>query len=226
VSIRASRTDTWLLGAFGLLAVLTGLLAGVDGRFAIAAALAVGFALAALANLTVALALFTFLGFVIVLPAFSGPMQDVIQVSLTIPLLLSWLAVISREGGSEKTFVEAHPAISLVMLMLVAWTGLSLVWAEDGGEALRSVFRYGLALFVMLIVFTAVRTQRDVTMILAALVAGAVGAAAYGFLNPPEAPGLDDRFSGTLDDPNYLAWRQSQRHRSGGERRSAPPPSV
>jgi O-antigen ligase len=206
MTLRIPRDEIWLLGAFGLLAAMTGLLAGIDGRLAIAGALAVAFLLVALADLTIALALFLFLGFVVTNPSFSGSTQDALKLALAIPLVLSWLAVVAREETSQKTFLGVHPAISLVMLMLVSWAALSILWADSGSEVFRSAVRYGLALILVLVAFTAVQTKRDLVIVMAAVVAGAVLAAAYGFLSPPAAdPGAQDRFTGTLGDPNYFA---------------------
>jgi O-antigen ligase len=206
VSIGAPRSDFLLLGACGLLAVLAGLLAGIDGRLAIAAALGIAFAYVAVTDLALGLALFTFLGFVVVVPNFAGETLSIIKLA-AVPLLLSWLALVSREGSSQRTFVGVHPAISLVMLLFIAWATLSYVWAEDQNVVLTSVFRYGLAVALVFVVFTAVQKERDVTLIVSAMVLGAVCAAAYGFLNPAATgvTGTEDRLAGTLGNANELA---------------------
>jgi O-antigen ligase len=205
VSIRAPRNDLWLLGGFGFLMILTGLLAGIDGRLAIAGALGIVFAYAAITNLAVGLALFTFLGFIVVVPNFAGQTLSIIKLA-AVPLLLSWLALVTREGSSRRTFVGVHPAISLVMLLFLAWALLSYVWAEDQTAVLNAVFRYGLAVTLLLVVFTAVQKERDAVMIVAAMVMGAVCAAFYGFLNPaPTRVGELERLSGTLGNANELA---------------------
>jgi putative inorganic carbon (HCO3(-)) transporter len=205
VSIGAPRSDFLLLGACGLLAILAGLLAGIDGRLAIAAALGIAFAYVAITDLSLGLALFTFLGFVVVVPNFAGETLSIIKLA-AVPLLLSWLALVSREGSSQRTFFGVHPAISLVMLLFIAWTTLSYVWAEDQNAVLNSVFRYGLAMILVFVVFTAVQKERDVKLIVGAMILGAVCAAAYGFLNPGGGvEGTQDRLSGTLGNANELA---------------------
>jgi O-antigen ligase len=205
VSIRAPQNEIWLLGGFGLLAMMTGLLAGIEPRLAIGLALGVVFAFAALTNLTLGLALFTFLGFVVVVPNFAGQTLSIIKLA-ALPLLFSWLALVTREGSSEKTFATVHPAVSLTMLLFVAWAVLSFAWAEDGGAVLSSVFRYALAVILVLVVYTAVQRERDVMFIVVALVLGAFCAGVYGLLNPPQAQfGQIQRVSGTLGNPNELA---------------------
>jgi O-antigen ligase len=205
VSIRAPRVETWLLAATGLLAGLMGLLAGVSGPLAIGAALAIAFTLVALADLAVGLAIFTFLGLIVVVPNFAGETLSVIKLA-ALPLLVSWFAVVTRQGSSERTFIGVHPAISLVMVLFLSWATLTYVWAEDGGEVLTSVFRYSLALTLVFVVYTAVRRERDVVLVVAAMLLGAVGAAIYGFLSPAETEfGQLERLSGTLGEANELA---------------------
>jgi len=204
VSIRAERSEIWLLGGFGFLMILTGLLAGIDGRLAIAGALGIAFAFTAVNNLAAGLALFTFLGFVVVVPNFAGNTLSILKLA-AVPLLLSWLALVTREG-SRKNFFAVHPGISLVMLLFIAWVAISAVWAEDANQVLVTTFRYGLAMILVFIVFTAVQKESHVTMIVAAMVVGAVCAALYGFLNPTPAEfGQVQRLSGTLGNPNELA---------------------
>lgn len=205
VSIRAPRSEIWLLGGFGLLATLTGLLAGVDPRLAIAGAFGIVFVFIALTNLAVGLALFTFLGFVVVLPNFAGQTLSVMKLA-ALPLLLSWLALVSRGGGVRKTFMEVHPAIFLTMFLFFGWALLSAAWAEDASAVMSSVFRYGLAMILVFVVYTAVQRERDLTMIVAAMVIGATFAAVYGLLHPaPVQYGQVQRLGGTLGNPNQLA---------------------
>lgn len=207
MTLRPVRTEAWLLGSAGVLAVLMGLLAGVDGRLAIAGALAIAFLLVALADLTIALALFLLLGFVAASPLFgSQSAQDAVRLAMAVPLILSWLAVIAREDSDEKAFAGVHPAITLLMVLFVSWTALSFLWAESGREVVRSVLGYGLGAMLVMIAFTAVQRQRDLVLVISAIVIGATISAAYGFLSPPSSdPGLQDRFTGTLGDPNYFA---------------------
>jgi O-antigen ligase len=195
-----------LLAGLGMLAVLTGLVAGVDGRLAILGALGVAFVLIAFADLAFGLAIFMFLGFIVVVPNFAGETISIIKLA-ALPLLLSWLAIVStREGTAGRNFIVAHPAVSLAMLLFLGWALLSIVWAEDANVALFSVFRYLLAIGLVLVVFAAVQTQRDVTIIIAAMVLGAACAAVYGLLNPPSTlPGQVERLSGTLGNANELA---------------------
>ena len=205
MSIPAPRTDAVLLAGLGMLAVLAGLLAGVDGRLAILAALGVAFVLIAFADLPFGLAIFMFLGFIVVVPNFAGETLSIIKLA-AVPLLLSWLAFVSLEGTAGRNFIVAHPAASVLMMLFLGWALLSVLWAEDQTAVLTAVFRYGLAVALVLVVFTAVQKERDVMLIVVAMVLGAVGAAVYGFLNPAPAEfGQVQRLSGTLGNANELA---------------------
>jgi O-antigen ligase len=205
VSLRLPRNELWLAAVSALLASALGLLAGIDAKLAVSASLAIAFALLALADLTIGLALFTFLGFIVVVPNFAGDTLSVIKIA-ALPLLVSWLAVVTREGEGRRTLVAAHPVFSLAMVALLAWVALGYIWAENAAAVQGSVFRYALASILVFVVFTAVRKERDVTMVAVAMVAGAVCAGIYGFLNPP-APefGQLERLGGTLGNPNELA---------------------
>jgi putative inorganic carbon (HCO3(-)) transporter len=205
VSLQVPRNEAWIFGASGLLAAALGLLAGLDARLAISAALGIAFTLIALADLTTGLALFTFLGFVVVLPNFAGQTLSVIKIA-ALPLLISWLAAVTRDHSGRKTLVTVHPALSLAMLMFVAWAALSLLWGESSEAVVTSVFRYALAIVLVFVVFTAVQSERDVSKIAIAMALGAVAAAVYGFLHPAAAGfGQLERLSGTLGNPNQLA---------------------
>jgi O-antigen ligase len=199
------RNEMWLAGISGLFAVALGLLAGIDARLAISAALGIAFTLLALADLTLGLALFTFLGFVIVLPNFAGQTLSVIKIA-ALPLLISWLAVVTRDQSGRKALMSVHPALSLAMVMFVAWAALSFIWAESGDAVATSVFRYALAVILVFVVFTAVQSEKDVSKIAIAMALGAVAAALYGFLHPAATEfGQLERLSGTLGNPNQLA---------------------
>lgn len=206
MTMRLPRGEIWFTAGTGLLAILIGLLAGINGALALAAALSIAFAYAALTNLALGLGLYVFLGFAIAVPQFSGLTLNVIQLAPALPLALSWLAVTTREGRSRPTFFADHPAISLLGFLLIGWAGITIVWAESGSLAFTAALRWGLATALLPITYTAVRTRKDVVIILAAVVAGSAFAAAYGLLSPPSnVPGLQDRLTGTLGDPNQLA---------------------
>jgi O-antigen ligase len=192
----------WLVG-LTLFAALIGLLAGIDPRLAIAAAMACGFVLIVFVDLGLGLALFTTFSFLEVLG--TGGVVSVGKVG-GILLALAWLAVVLTRPDARSDFLAVHPGMTAVIGGFLGWTLLSAVWAENPNAAAGSFGRYLLNALLFLIVFTAVRTRRQALFVAAAMVAGAVGASLFGlYLGPAPTDVSGDRLSGTGLDPNQLA---------------------
>lgn len=205
MTARVPRNEVWIFGASAALAVMVGLLAGLEAKLAISAALGLAFTMLALTNLSLGLALFTFLGFVVVLPNFAGQTLSVIKIA-ALPLLVSWLATVTRADSEEETLLSEHPVLAGTMVALVVWGLASVAWAEFPALVLSADFRFALAIILVFVVFTAIRTERDVSMIAVAMILGSLAAAIYGFLHPAAAElGQLERLSGTLGNPNELA---------------------
>jgi O-antigen ligase len=188
----------------GLLSLMVGVLAGIDPKLAIAAAFGIGFAALVLANITVGVCLFAVVSFLEVLGSVGGS----IGITKVFGLLLvgSWFAAASTRDDAEQNFVTAHPTITYLLALFVAWSTLSVVWAENTSVALNSSFRYFQQLLLFLIVYTAIRRRRDAVWFVAAFVAGATIAAIFAILNPPATGQYDvARAAGTVGDPNELA---------------------
>jgi O-antigen ligase len=185
-------------------AVVVGLLAGVDPRLAVGAVLGLAFAGVVLADITVGLCLFTVVSFLDVLRASGGSLGFTKVAGLL--LVLSWLATLATRAESKSDFISAHPVVTYVLASFVAWSAITLVWADDVGEGWAEIIRYVQNLFLFLIVFTAVRTRRDVMWLIGAFLVGAAIAGILAVAHPPQS-GLDDvsRAAGTIGDPNELA---------------------
>jgi O-antigen ligase len=190
---------TRLVGLVGL-SMAVGLLAGVDPKLAIAAALGCGFMLLVFADLAAGLAAFGFLSFLELLQL--GSEVSVAKLGGAL-LALSWLAVIFTRGEAKSDFMAVHPAMTMVLGLFLGWVALSVTWAENPGEALAALARYIPNALLFLIAFTAIRKRSQALLVVAALVAGAVTATAYGLLRPPDVYG--ERITGTNLDPNELA---------------------
>jgi O-antigen ligase len=188
----------------GVLAVGVGVLAGISPQLAIAAALGLGFAALVVANITVGLCLFTVVSFLDVLSNIGGSVGLTKVIGLL--LVMSWLATVSTRQGGGNDFVGAHPTMTYLLAMFVAWSTVSFVWAESPGTALSVSFRYFQDLLLFLIVFTAVRERRHAVWLVAAFVGGATIAAVVALIYRPD-PGQYDvaRATGTIGDPNELA---------------------
>jgi O-antigen ligase len=199
------RIDTIVLPVgLSFLALFVGILAGIDPKLAIAAALGLGFAALVVADVTVGLCMFVVVSFLEVL---SQVGSFGITKVIGFLLALSWLAYVStRSSAGEQDFVTSHPTVSYLLAIFVAWSGVSLLWSEFPGESLQSTFRYGQNALLFLIVFTAVRERKHAVWVFAAFVAGATISAMFAIMNPVD-PGQYDvaRASGTIADPNELA---------------------
>jgi len=190
----------WALGMAAVAAPL-GLLAGFEPRFAIAAALGAAFVLIAFENLASGLALFGYLAFIELIPV-EGPVLSVTKL-LGLLLALAWFAVLTTGRRGDLDFFVAHPFVSAALGLFFGWAVISMVWAEDPSLALGSATRYGLNLILFLIVFTAIRTEKDLGRVLLGFMLGAATAAVFGILTPTDPTGA--RLGSELLDPNDLA---------------------
>jgi O-antigen ligase len=189
---------------FGATAGAVGLLAGIDPRLAIAAALGFGFLLLMVADLYVGLILFTLLSFTAQVPSVAGPALSVAKLAGLL-LAISWVATLATRHDESSDFMSAQPALACGVVLFVSWVALSQIWAEDSGQALTALSRVALNAILFLIILTAVRTPMQAIGVVAAFVAGACLDAAYGLLFVSPDPGRLTRLTSSLDNPNELA---------------------
>jgi O-antigen ligase len=195
----AARNDPiqWLIVAgFGALALLTGLIAGIDPPVSIGFSFAVAYGLLAFANLPAALALYCCEPF-----GYSFEESTIARIAVAM-LLLSWLGVLMVEGSRARKLFVDHAAASGVLLLFLAWSLFSLVWAESPADGLVAFGRYTSGVAVMFIAYTVVRTRTRLTLVCAAVVVGGVLAALYGLAFGKQ---LDGRLAALSLDPNELA---------------------
>ncbi len=109
-----SRLGRWGLSAsFSAAAAAVGLMAGIDPRFAIAAALSLGFVLLVLADLYVGLILFTLLTFIAQVPTVAGPGLSFAKIAGLL-LAISWVATLATRQDARSDFMSAHPGLTYV----------------------------------------------------------------------------------------------------------------
>ena len=184
-----------------VIGAVLGLLAGYDPRVAIAGALGLAFVLVAFADLAIGVAIFAFIGFVEVVPLF-GPVLNLTKLAGAL-LTLSWFAILTTRGSSRLDFVTVHPIAATALGLFLGWATLSAGWAEDPSAAIGSATRYALNMVLFLIVFTAVRDERDLGHILMGFLLGSLFAVGYAMVAPSaEDPG---RLATDAHDPNELA---------------------
>jgi O-antigen ligase len=159
----------------------TGIAAGVQPRYGVAAALGLTFAVAVLANLTLGLFLFTLLSFLEVVNAGSGALSFIKLAGLI--LFVSWFAAqATRSRRESRSFLASSPALGAAVIAFVCWSALSIAWADSSGTAFSSTYRFLLDVLLFPIVFGAIRRREHFRLIVAAFVLGAVISAAIGLL--------------------------------------------
>ena len=188
----------------GLLALcaLLGLLAGVSPALAVGAALAAAFATLVAADLTVGLCVFIAVSFAERLPAATS---DITLVkALGALLAISWLAAVATRRAGERQLFTAHPGMTAMAALLLAWMVASIGWAEDPDAARTDVLRYALNFSLLPIVYSAVQNRRHVGAVIGVYVAGAVLSAAYAIVTA-EGGNEYERISGLAGTANELA---------------------
>lgn len=196
-----------------ILAIAIGGLAGLDPKFAIAAALGLAFIVIAIANLAAGVAIFSLLAFLELAPVAGGPVFSFAKLA-GLTLAISWIAVIATDSSGERLIFSRHPALIGAGMLFVAWALISAAWAEDPGVAISSAQRFALNLLLIPIVYTAISEAKHVRWVATALVLGGAAAALYGLSAVPSAAEASDsitaaadlnRITGTVGDPNLLA---------------------
>jgi O-antigen ligase len=126
-------------------------------------------------------------------------------------LVVGWLgrfAAGERGEGGERDFFADHSHLTWVLIAFFGWGAASLLWATQLSPGLASLFRYAPNILLLPIAYTAVRTRRDLVLVLSAIVLGAIVAASFGVLSPANASEVveaSSRATGTIGDPNELA---------------------
>ncbi len=189
----------WVAG-LGLFAALVGFLAGAEPKFALAMAIGAGFVLLVFVDLAAGLALFSFFSFLELLEL--GSLVSVGKLGGAL-LALGWLAVLATRHEARRDFLVVHPWMSAAIGIFLGWSLLSFSWATEPGAAFGVTGRFALNAILFLIVFTAIGNRRQAVMVTAALLAGAVAAAAYGMANM-SATVYAGRLAGSGLDPNEL----------------------
>lgn len=182
-------------------AVLVGVLAAIDPMMSIVLVLGLAFVALALTDVMLGLCLFCLAAFLETLPRL-GEVSAAKAVGLL--LVVSWLATLTNRSETRKDFFADHPAIASVALLFLAWTAISALWAQDSGEAISAVTRYGPNMLLLPIAYTAIRGRRDVLALVTTFLACALLSALYGMAAGGGDSG-DGRLSGAGVDANELA---------------------
>ncbi len=185
-------------------AAALGVVAAVQPLIALGLALGLIFAYFVFADLAVGFAVLAFLSFLDTLPT-SGALSLAKAAGLL--LAVAWLAKFTAGGTDRRDFFADYPHLTWALIAFFGWGVLSLLWAPQTGTGLTALSRYAPNILLLPIAYTALRTRRDLSLVLGAIVLGAVLAASFGILQPPESGLIEEssRATGTVGDPNELA---------------------
>jgi O-antigen ligase len=181
----------------GLAATALGLLSVTEPTLALELALGVPFVLIVFVDLPVGVGLF-------LLSQFLLPNTGSLAKIAGLLLLAASLSRVPADGRRSGNVLAAHPGLCVLIAASVAWVALTISWSTDGSTAASNALRYAQNVTLFVIVFAAVRTSRDVKVILGAFLLGAALSAAYGFVGGVNLtqPG---RLVGTTGEANLLA---------------------
>jgi O-antigen ligase len=189
--------------------IATGVAVTVDIRVGVLLALAAVAVPVALIDVPLAAAAWVGLGMVSALPAFGLATN-----AAGLLLLVAWLVWLPGERAHAIAALRLHRRLLVCVALLLGWLMLSLAWAQDPGEAGPEVLRWWTAALALVVLLTTVRSERDVRLLIVALIAGAllsvlIGVAGGSLGSPTTsvetATSTEGRLQGGADDPNYLA---------------------
>jgi O-antigen ligase len=200
--ITSARGPLLLRASVLAAAIMLGLLAAVQPVVAIAVAVAIVFVYVVFTDLAIGLAVLGLLSFLEVLSQ-SGSLSLAKGAGLV--LVLAWIARFSLNARDEGDLFADHAQLAWLLIAFFGWAVLTLLWAEQTSLGLTALSRYAPNLLLFPIAYTAVRRQRDLKLVLVAIVLGAVIAALFGIAQPPTSAVENTRATGTVGDPNELA---------------------
>jgi O-antigen ligase len=201
---RGAPAAGWLLGLLGLCAAV-GLAAGVSPKYGLLAPIGLAFVIVVFADLVLGIAMFAALSFLDVL-TIGGAALSFDKVAGLL-LFVSWgLRQATAPREISRDIVRRHPALFVALLGFVAWSLISVLWATRQGVSIEEAYRDALEMLLIPIVYTAVRSRRDLQKILFGYLIGAGFSAVYGLAHPPAASSqAAGRVVGALGEANSQA---------------------
>jgi O-antigen ligase len=198
--------DALAPAAILLVAVGTGLFTGRDPLLGVALAAGLVFALIVMSDLALGVCLFLLVAFLDVV----SRNQDLSLTKAAGAVLAgSWLAMMATRPRTEPGLTTEAPWLAGAVVAFLAWSAMSVFWAESHGAALRSTFRYTLDALLIPIAFWAIRERKQVVWIFAVFVAGSLLSVLWGLVVGKVAGGAAaaqvGRLSGATVEANELA---------------------
>jgi O-antigen ligase len=203
VAARAEVPTRALQGALLASGMLIGVLAGIDPRLALIAALGIAFVGITLVSLPAGLCLFAVLSFIDTVIPYEASGGLSFPKLMGLLLVLSWVARLAT-SPQERANVFDFSGFTWVVIAFIAWVAFSITWAEHSSGVVETIQRAVPNALLFPIVFTAIRTRRQLMWLLGCFVIGAVISAAYGIAVPTD-PHATERLSGAAGNANEVA---------------------
>lgn len=205
-SVRHPSAAAISLGAV-CAASIVGVALAVGVQYGLAALLGMICLAVALRDLQLALVLWLPLVFLEGLPAFNLAAK-----AGGLLIVGVWLAGLGQRREYVGTVLRTQAKLWLALGLLLLWSSMSLLWAEDRGMVLADLWRWYAVALLMLVVATTVSDSRVLRLIVIAFVVGAVLTVSQGILTgglTTSATAIETASEGRLEggqgDPNFLA---------------------
>ncbi len=184
-----------------MLALVLGLVAGRWPLVAVLVAAGIVIAAVMTRDLAVGVAAFTVVSFAGILATGHGASAAKGIGGL---LALAWVATLSRRTGRDvRSLFSEHRGLVVCAVSLLVWSLLSSAWAQSPSTALAGAGRWAQDLLLLPIVYTGLTQVKHVRWMIAAFIAGALLAVAYGIATGKT--GSYSRLASALDDPEETA---------------------
>ena len=184
-------------------AVLLGLMAGLNGKLALAAIFALGVIAVVIADMTAGVLVFAVAQTLESLPDLTGG-ASVAQL-IGAFLFLGWLTAVllgRAEEHAGRDILVTNPAVVVLLALFLVWVGFSSLWAEEPDRSMLYVLYLGFVATLFPIVLAAIRTVAHVVLLYAALVFGAIVAGLIAVQNVGVA--AESRLEGAGFNANQL----------------------
>lgn len=201
---RPDPASVWIAGVLAT-CVVFGLVAGIKPGYAVLGVFGIGFVLLVFSNLVIGIACFAALSFLDTL-ATGGAALSFDKVAGLL-LFMSWLlSQTTKPRGSARDILAEHSTLFTWIVIYMAWTVLSALWASSASAALQQAYRYALDMLLIPIMYAAVNTRRDLIKVIVGYLIGAGFSTIYGLANPPAATSAaGGRLVGSLGEANQSA---------------------
>lgn len=187
-----------VVAAAGVAAVAIGAGAVRSPTLVVVAVVAAGIAWITFSNLLLGLAGFVVLTFFESIPGVSGATPTKPAGFL---LIVSWLGAVIR-NRELPLLPRTRPALAYLLVGFVGWSLVSAAWAPDPGAARSTAFRLVQVLLLLFVAYSAIRTARDLAVVVWSFITGSFLVAATSLASGNQIAG---RLTAGALDPNFLA---------------------